>query len=111
MDTAGKTHQIVPPWWMGPSIHIDKEKKKAQANHKNKTNDSSILQVYTDGSRINKKVGTVAVAPQIQSAHKGFMGPESEATVYWAEVYGIFMALLLIATYHQYSKAIIFTDN
>ena len=39
------------------------------------------------------------------------MGLESEATVYSAEVYGVIMALLLIATHHQYSKAIIFTDN
>ena len=101
----------VPPWWVGPLIHIDKEKKKAQANHENKTNNSSILRVYTDGSGINKKVGVAAVAPQIQSVHKGFMGPESEATVYSAEVYGIIMALLLIAAHHQYSKAIIFTDN
>jgi ribonuclease HI len=51
------------------------------------------LLVYTDGSGINNKIGAAAIAPQIGTLRKAFIGEASTSTVYTAELKGIYIAL------------------
>jgi ribonuclease HI len=103
---------VTPPWWEAPVTRIDTSKEEAQTNHDTTAQDENILRIYTDGNGINNKIGAAAVAPQIKSFQKGYMGPASDATVYAAEVYGVIMALhMMIRNSNYYHKGVIFTDN
>jgi ribonuclease HI len=52
------------------------------------------------------------VAPQVRSIQKAYLGSDSEATVYSAEVCGIIMALHMAIRHSEiYQKVAIFTNN
>ena len=55
--------------------------------------------LYTDGSGINKKVGTAAVHPPSKTVHRMYLGGTDWFTVYSAELHGIVLALSLV--YHH----------
>ena len=67
--------------------------------------------MFTDGSRINKKIGSAAVLPQLGRA-EAYIGKDSLYRVYSAELYGIFLALLIIVLKRTASLEVyIFADN
>jgi ribonuclease HI len=65
--------------------------------------------VYTDASAINGKVGASAVIPATGFAGQAYLGKNSNATVYLAELGGIQMAALMALTLQK--DVIIFSDS
>ena len=57
-----------------------------------------VTAVYTDGSGVIGRVGAAAVCPKHQEARSAYMGEQSEATVYVAELQGILLALVIPIT-------------
>ena len=73
------------------------------------------IKVYSDGSAIDRKVGTAAVLTWTGSAQRTLhfhLGPKGEHTVHKAELIGILLAIQLIKTEHVVSVPIaIGADN
>ena len=71
--------------------------------------------VYTDGSGINKKIGTAAVYPATIEVRRMYIGSSEWYTVYSAELCGIVIALEMIYAIRglikKDKKVIINTDN
>jgi ribonuclease HI len=101
---------IVAPYWTPPEVVIDENAEIAMKQHETTRQDQSVTAVYTDGSGINGRVGAAAVCPQCNETRSVYMGEQSEATVYAAELQGILLALIIILR-RQIQHAIIFTDN
>jgi len=85
---------IVPPWWNGPTIHIDNDADEAVRRHNiNKLcQDQEVLDIYTDGSGIEGQVGAAAVAPERGLGRMAYMGTDETSMVYAAELQGLAMA-------------------
>lgn len=71
---------------------------------------ASSLVVHTDGSAINSKVGASAVIYDTGFVGQTFLGSNTTATVYLAELKGIHMALLMAQTLKRESL-VIFSDS
>ena len=71
--------------------------------------------VYTDGSGINKKIGTAAVHPATMEVRRMYMGSSEWYTVYSAELWGIVITLEMVhamgGLIKKDKKVIINTDN
>lgn len=102
---------IAAPYWEPPDVTIDKSAEQAIKGHNNLTgHGQSTIALYTDGSGIHGRVGAAAVCPQYQETRTAYMGEQSEAILYAAELQGIFLALIIILR-HRSSQAVVFTDN
>jgi hypothetical protein len=51
------------------------------------------IEIYTDGSGIDHKIGAIAVALLLGRAKKTYIGDNHTSTVYAAELKGIYLAL------------------
>jgi ribonuclease HI len=100
---------IAAPYWTPPEVIIDSNAEMAIEQH-GKVAKQPVTALYTDGSGINGRVGAAAVCPQCNETRSVYMGEQSEATVYAAELQGILLALIIILR-RQIQHAIIFTDN
>lgn len=104
----------IPPWWKPPDTWIDEDPEKAIATHDRVIQETNSLNIYTDGSGINGKIGAAAVVPTRKIIEKAYMGTEEISTVYAGELQGIRMGLD-IARRERAIRPIrrinIFTDN
>jgi ribonuclease HI len=92
-------------------VRISADAEKAIEQHAEITTQSgNLVAIYTDGSRIGGRVGASAASPQLHETRSVYMGPDSGATVYAAELQGILLALMIVL-YHGIKQAAIFTDN
>lgn len=87
---------IAPPWWLGPSIHIE-EDTCARSTHDREIAKDSIC-TYTDGSSIGGHVGAAAVYLDTGQMRNTYMGTDSTSTAYAAELQGINLALAMAKT-------------
>jgi ribonuclease HI len=70
------------------------------------------LWIYTDGSGINGEVGASAWCEQKDWQARIYLGPDTDYTVYSAELMGISSALgMALQAGRRYNKVIVFTDN
>ena len=114
----GKIEKLRPfsvsPEWEPPTTIIAESKKNATQLAKESI-DAGHTMVYTDGSGINKKIGTAAVHPATIEVRRMYMGSSEWYTVYSAELYGIVIALEMVHTMgglvKKDKKVIINTDN
>ena len=92
---------IVTPWWRPPQVIIDDSVEGATTRHNYISTQDSITCLYTDGSGIDRHVGSAAVtlttpnipdSPILQQRTE-YMGKDTEKTVYAAELQGIHLAL------------------
>lgn len=106
-----QTAFIVEPWWTPPLITIKEDRMRAEQQH-NKiiSNQAAPLAIYTDGSRIHGKVGAAIVAPAVNLQDSAYLGKETAANIYTAELVRILMGLH-IAVKSQRHRVMIFTDN
>lgn len=106
---------MTPPWRPGPQTHIDKSADKAQSRHNRVNKTGRSLSIYTDGSGIDREIGTAAVCPLIQQTQSVHMGPDTVSTVYAGELQGISLALQIAQEYAERGgrrqKIAIYTDN
>ena len=111
---------VQPPWWLPISIKIATSGEQALENHNNIAADPNNIIIYTDGSGIDGRIGLSAVyasqvsagwVPLILQTRKAFLGTEREFIVYFGELWGIIMALEIIAKDDSNRPAIIFVDN
>ena len=84
---------VTPPWWMGPTIHIEEE-AAARSTHDREITKGDIC-IYTDGSSIGGHVGAAAVYFDTGQISKTYMGTDATSTVYAAELQGINLALAM----------------
>jgi ribonuclease HI len=87
---------IRPPWWsLKATIHIDANKKIAEAHHLQTTsqlNDTTV-HIYTDGSGINERIGAAMHCRTDQYVEQRYLGKNSESMVYAGELEAIHMAV------------------
>jgi ribonuclease HI len=105
---------ITAPWWQPPKISIHKTKKEATRHLEyHRTIYPEAIEIYTDGSGIEHKIGAAAVAPLLGRAKKTFMGDDHTSTVYAAELKGIYLALKIAQQEIGDSRReiLIYTDN
>ena len=108
------------PWWTLPAVEIDLElanrcsKKKLQ-EYENKAlalehmeNNNEWLQVYTDGSKAEDKTACGFCIPKF-SIEQSYNLPDY-TTIFTAELYAIYKALLWIGENNDY-PTIIYTDS
>jgi len=118
----------VAPWWQAPEVFIDSDAKSAVATHDRVINSSGThtINLYTDGSGLDGKVGAAAVdfdqkfakLPYythhcVRRAKKMCLGTLKNATVFAAELKGIELALDMVhgGPESQLKYVNIFTDN
>lgn len=102
---------VVEPWWSPPPIFIEQDRETAERRHEQLTaGPAPTLAIYTDRSGINGKVGAAAVALTLNVHAQAYLGRETTATVYAAELVGMLMGIE-IATKSNRGRASIFTDN
>ena len=98
-----------PPDWEPPRTSI--LSRDEAANQVRDIEKKGYTTIFTDRSGINRKIGSAAVSPQLGRA-EAYMGKDSWHTVYSAELYGIFLALLIIVLKRTASREVyIFVDN
>jgi ribonuclease HI len=106
---------LTPPWRRGPTTYIDKTAQEAQARHDKEHAKEGSLNIYTDGSGIEGEIGSAALCPLTQQVRSVHMGPDTESTVYAAELQGINLALQIAQEYASRNGArrdvAIYTDN
>jgi hypothetical protein len=90
---------ITPPWRQGPTTHVDATAEKARARHDREHAKADSLSIYTDGSGIEGEIGSAALCPLTQQVRSVHMGPDTESTVYAAELQGISLALQIAQEY------------
>ena len=104
----------VSPTWEPPTTIIAGTKKDATQLAKESINAGHTM-IYTDGSGINKKIGTAAVHPASKEVRRMYMGNSEWYTVYSAELCGIVIALEMVQALgglvQKDRKVIINTDN
>jgi hypothetical protein len=92
-----KTQEQIPcfitPWRQGPTTHIDATAERARARHDREHAKADSLSIYTDGSGIEDEIGSAELCPLTQQVRSIHMGPDTESTVYAAELQGISLAL------------------
>jgi ribonuclease HI len=102
---------VVEPWWTPPLVTIEADRSTAERRHKEITSgQNSPLAIYTDGSGIHGKVGAAAVVPTTDLSASAYLGKETTANVYAAELVGILMGLELGIRSNQ-TMMVVFTDN
>lgn len=84
---------VAPPWWLGPTIHIEEE-ACARTTHDRETTKGNVC-IYTDGSSIGGHVGAAAVNHDTGQTRKTYMGTDATSTVYAAELQDINLALAM----------------
>jgi hypothetical protein len=106
---------LTPPWRRGPTTYIDKTAQEAQARHDKEHTKEGSLNIYTDGSGIEGEIGSAALCPLTQQVRSVHMGPDTESTVYAAELQGVNLALQIAQEYASRNGArrdvAIYTDN
>ena len=73
-------------WRQGPTTYIDATAKEARARHNKEHAKEDSLSIYTDGSGIKGEIGSAALCPLTQQVRSVHMGPDTELTVYAAEL-------------------------
>ena len=107
-----KPAYIVPPWWQPPTINIPNSKERATQLHNQHLASKPPLEiVYTDGSRINEKIGSSCVIQGESKAIKKFLGTRTCSTVYMGELQGIQDSLSYTLSQNRSSGIRIFTDS
>lgn len=102
---------ITAQYWSPPEVIITKNAENAIIEHNTiMAHSQPVTALYTDGSGVNSRVGAAAVCPRHQETRSEYMGEQSEATVYAAELQGILLALV-ITLRCQIQHAMVFTDN
>jgi hypothetical protein len=106
---------ITPPWRRGPHTYIDNNADKARERHDRECAANKSLSIYTDGSGIEGEIGSAAVCPLTQQTRSVHMGPDTQSTVYAAELQGISLALQIAQGYAsgdgELKDIAIYTDN
>ncbi len=78
------------------------------------------LAIYTDGNRINRRIGASAVtifSPWpgacllVEREKRACIRSDQQFTVYFGELYVLFIALDLVVEDNSNQKLLIFTDN
>ena len=87
---------VAPPWWLGPSIHIEEDACARLTQDREIAKDS--ICSYTDGSSIGGHVGAAAVYLDAGQMRNTYIGTDSTSTVYAAELQGINLALAIAKT-------------
>ena len=110
------TPHIVPPWWTGPTTHIEDSAEKAEARHQYSIrHEAGAIHVYTDGSGINGQIGAAAVCTTTHQTKSAYMGDNTVSTVYAGELQGIILALQIAQEDrdrgNRRTKVQIYTDN
>jgi len=85
---------VAPPWWLGPTIHIEEE-ACARSTHDREATKKENVCIYTDGSSIVGHVGAAAVCLDTGQTSKTYIGTDAISTVYAAELQGINLALAI----------------
>lgn len=103
-----KPAYIMPPWWCPQTINIPNTKKKAAKLYDEFLASKTPMEIVTDGSGINEKIGSSCVIPEKFKTIKSFLGARTHCTVYMEELQGIqdFLSYAI-----QGSDIQIFTDN
>ena len=106
---------ITPQWRRGPHTYIDNDADKARERHDRECAANKSLSIYTDGSGIEGEIGSAAVCPLTQQTRSVHMGPDTQSTVYAAELQGISLALQIAQGYAsgdgERKDIAIYTDN
>jgi hypothetical protein len=84
---------ITPPWRHGPKTHIDESADKARSRHDREHEKDQSLSIYTDGSGIDGEISAAAACLLTQQTRTVHIGPDTDSTVYAAELQGISLAL------------------
>lgn len=100
---------IQAPWQKPVPTSIAPNDNEAVAEHNRKANHS--LCIYTDGSGLDGQVGAAMVVPCLNIKRGKYMGPETAATVYTAELTGLVLAMEEIRRFNEPQRITIFTDN
>lgn len=92
-------------------VFIAENAALALANH-NRIAKKSIppLAIYTDGSKINNRLGAAAIAHSKGTYSQAYLGAKSSPTINAAELMGIWMAID-IAIRTKATEAVIFSDS
>ena len=106
---------IRPPWWLSPIVtNIEMQKNLAQLRHNNNLlhQSSRVVQIYTDGSNIEAKVGAAAFSTTLNETTTSHLGSNSHFNIFTAELEGINLGL---KQWHkvrrEYPHCHIFTDS
>jgi hypothetical protein len=106
---------VTPPWQRGPHTYIDNDADKARERHDRECAANKSLSIYTDGSGIEGEIGSAAVCPLTQQTRSVHIGPDTQSTVYAAELQGISLALQIAQGYAsgdgERKDIAIYTDN
>ena len=109
---------IVPPWWDKPyNITISADKQTAEKEHQpdmatSISNDPNRLDIYTDGSGIEGQIGAAAYSPQTSTAIQEYLGPDTTANVFTAELTAIKLATEIINSQnHENLRCNIYADS
>ena len=108
---------IISPWWEPPKTYVANTKLQAKSEHVEslKALAPQLLRIYTDGNGINGKIRAFTTCNQMTMS--AYVGKSESYTVCYAELYGIFTAMLLthiiinIERQPGITLAIIYTDN
>ena len=89
-----RTPYVVPPWWEPPRTKICRTKEASIMKNMIHTRDrnNNALDIYTDDSGINGKIGASAYAPQLEATQRKHLGDDEHFTMYAGELKGIDMA-------------------
>jgi ribonuclease HI len=102
---------VVEPWCTPPPIFIEEDREAAEQRHEQLTaGPVPTLAIYTDGSGVHGKVGAAAVAPALNAHAQAYLGRQTTATVYAAELVGMLIGVEM-ATRSNRGRVLIFTDN
>ena len=112
-DLLEKKHPYpITPWSTTPEITIHEDRDSAIQAHSKLVQEKALV-VYTDGSGINGKIGASAVSLFTGVFRSACIGPSEWYTVYFGELYGIYMAMQIALDTEPTGDRplIIFTDN
>ena len=124
-DLEPRKPYINPPWWQPPKVVITIDADTAIKNHDKVVYRSSpdFITIYTDDSGINDRISASAVRmitlPEglsIPVTNKSAdIRPASQFTVYFGELYGLYLALEILSKepteFKDERPVIIYTDN
>jgi hypothetical protein len=78
-------------------ISIATTKDKAEQDHlkaaETNANDPNLLDIHTDGSGIEGHIGAAAYAPKPQAVKHQYLGPDTTANVFTAELIAVKLAI------------------
>jgi hypothetical protein len=100
---------IVPPWWEKPyQICISATKDVAEELHwevaESNSNNPNLLEVYTDGSGIEGQIGAAAYLPKTSVTTYEYLGPDTIANVFTAELTAIKLATAIFDNQNDCSR-------